>query len=601
MAGGLLIGPAAVPAAADSSIPVAGHGWGHGRGMGQYGALGYALANQPASWILDHFYGGTSSSSIGNNLMSVRLISQDGVNLMVTSQAPFTVGGYPIDASRGIRLTANSNGTYSAFVSTACGGSVVYSWTFNPDDNGAVTVRSAVANPGDNLGNMLTICGGQTYRGYLRFLYGDGLVRTVNMVLTEDYLRGVVPNESPSSWPPAALQAQAVAARSYATAQNRNWYAKTCDTTSCQVYRGANSEPANSNNAIAATAGVVRVLNGGGVASTEFSSSTGGWTAGGTFPAVIDDGDATPSNPNHNWSTSIPVSSLQAVYGIGSFQGITVTSRNGFGDFGGRALNVSIQGSAKTVNRTGGQFRDDWGLKSDWFDFGNPFFTWYLRNTNSAGSPDASFIYGGPPATPVACDWNGNGSRTIGIYDGGWWLLRNSNTPGQPDLTINYGAAGYTPVCGDWDGNGTQTIGVYVNGRWLLRNSNTPGPPDIVFDYGAAGYTPVVGNWDGAGGDGIGVYRNGLWLLRNAASAGPADAAFSYGASGYAPVAGNWDNAGGDSVGVFVGGRWLLRNSNTAGSPNTVFDYGIPGYVPIVADWDGNGADSVGVVAPPTG
>ena len=62
----------------------------------------------------------------------------------------------------------------------------------------------------------------------------------------DDYLRGVVPRESPASWGDAsggkgmaALQAQAVAARSYAAAQNRYSWAQTCDYQNCQVYGGA--------------------------------------------------------------------------------------------------------------------------------------------------------------------------------------------------------------------------------------------------------------------------------------------------------------------------------------------------------------------------
>jgi hypothetical protein len=138
-----------------------------------------------------------------------------------------------------IRLSVVGDGRYQAFVSLECGGPEVYSWTFFPDDNGAVLIRSTVADPGNDLSKMLSICGQPTYRGVLRFLYGDGALRTVNVVNLEQYLRGVVPRESPASWPAAALEAQAVAARSYSLAENRNWYAKTCDTTSCQVYGGA--------------------------------------------------------------------------------------------------------------------------------------------------------------------------------------------------------------------------------------------------------------------------------------------------------------------------------------------------------------------------
>jgi hypothetical protein len=137
----------------------------------------------------------------------------------------------------------------------------------------------------------------------------------------------VVPRESPASWADQgggaglnALKAQAVAARSYAWAENRNppLY-KTCDTTACQVYGGAGLngvriEDARTDKAIADTAGEVRLLN-GSVARTEFSSSTGGWTAGGTFPAVEDTGDVRLRRVTQSLSHFIPQLALPKRFG----------------------------------------------------------------------------------------------------------------------------------------------------------------------------------------------------------------------------------------------------------------------------------------------
>ena len=87
--------------------------------------------------------------------------------------------------------------------------------------------------------------------------------------------------------------------------------------------------------AAADTADQVMVINGTStVATTEYSSSSGGYSAGAQFPAVPDDGDGVcvsgACNPHHNWSVSIPVSTVQAAYPqIGTLSAITVTSRNG--------------------------------------------------------------------------------------------------------------------------------------------------------------------------------------------------------------------------------------------------------------------------------
>src|SRR5437870_12677326 len=71
------------------------------------------------------------------------------------------------------------------------------------------------------------------------------------------------------------------------------------------------------------------------------------------------------------------------------------------------------------------------------------------------------------------------------------FLLRDSNSAGAPEATVAYGRRdlGDRPVVGDWNGDGTTTIGVvrplanrYL--EWLLRNENTPGPPDVVVVYG---------------------------------------------------------------------------------------------------------------------
>ena len=90
----------------------------------------------------------------------------------------------------------------------------------------------------------------------------------------------------PASWSPAAVQAQAIAARTYAAYERAHPLTDTyqiCDTTSCQVYGGYSSEHPDSNAAIAATAGKIQTY-GGDPAFTQFSSSSGGWTSAGSVP-----------------------------------------------------------------------------------------------------------------------------------------------------------------------------------------------------------------------------------------------------------------------------------------------------------------------------
>ena len=123
---------------------------------------------------------------------------------------------------------------------------------------------------------------------------------------------------------------------------------------------------------MAATAGVVRRIGSaaGPIALTMFSSSSGGWTASSTlpFPAVQDLGDATAGNPYNTWRASIAASVITKAWpAIGEFTGITVTSRSGEGDWGGRVLTMTVDGTAGSVAVTGDAFRRAVGLRSNWF------------------------------------------------------------------------------------------------------------------------------------------------------------------------------------------------------------------------------------------
>jgi hypothetical protein len=116
------------------------------------------------------------------------------------------------------------------------------------------------------------------------------------------------------------------------------------------------------------------------------------------------------------------------------------------------------------------------------YDATNSVF--YLKNGNTTGFADTTFAYGAPPTgwLPIAGDWDGNGTDTVGLYD-----------PAH---------GGGKPIAGDWNADGTTSIGLYNAASVLyLRNTNTTGFADLVFAYGpaGAGWLPLVGNWNGPG------------------------------------------------------------------------------------------------------
>ncbi len=433
-----------------SSVRITGHGWGHGRGLGQYGAKGYADAGGSYTGILNHFYGGTTMGSAGNSEISVWLKGQDNKVLRIFEDDTFTVDGNTISGGGTVQIAQEGSVWVLRRAPHVPGTNCRFNWEGSPivlsdAATATVTVTSSIPDPGVDHWNMLAICDDagalKHYRGRLQIVKHQNISRVVNLVSVEGYLKGVVPRESPASWNIEALKAQAVAARSYALSEGGAGlrfppYAKTCDDTQCQVYGGAAStntsdvtavlEHPNTNAAIDQTAGQVRKFSNGATARTEFSSSTGGWTSGTpqcsacSFPSVVDDGDATPSNPNHNWSVDIAKSLIESKWAIGSFTGVEILSRNGLGAEGGRVLQMKVNGTGGSQTITGDQFRIALGLKSNWFSVGGASeppprptcgysdvfqddqfcndITWLTEEDIANGYPDGSFR----PIAPVS-------------------------------------------------------------------------------------------------------------------------------------------------------------------------------------------------------
>ena len=160
--------------------------------------------------------------------------------------------------------------------------------------------------------------------------------------------------------------------------------ATTCDGGSCQAYSGVAHratgtaawtvyEDARTDWAVQSTAGAVRRFSNSKVAATEFSASSGGWSRGPVFPAVVDAGDATSANPNHNWSVTLSAATIEAAFDrrqghdLGPLQGIVVEARDGNGAEGGRVTSVRVRFSGAEVVLSGDEIRATLGLKSGWF------------------------------------------------------------------------------------------------------------------------------------------------------------------------------------------------------------------------------------------
>ncbi|HUD16902.1 MAG TPA: SpoIID/LytB domain-containing protein, partial [Acidimicrobiales bacterium] len=386
----------ATPASAypSATVSIEGHGYGPGDGMGQWGALGYALGGTGYQSILDQFYGGTPLAGLspGQEATNVRvaLTENNGNSVIVTSGSGFSIASTAIaPGPGGAVLMTPVGGAWDLATGPGCGGPWTGVGTPVADPTAVPNTDPAPGDP-NTASEALQLCqigGNLTVRGSLEATYNsDGAPRTVNTLPLEWYASGVVPNESPAGWgligsggPQGQawgfqeLEAQAVATRSYVMAGLGSYggYADSCDL-DCQTYRGTLNESAVTDLAVDDTLGQVMESPGGNVAATQYSASTGGYTNPGTFPGVPDTGDAVcvpgACNPNHTWTATVAVATIEATWPqLGTLESISITGRNGDGEWGGRVTAITLVGSGQNVSLTGDQFAGALGLKSDWF------------------------------------------------------------------------------------------------------------------------------------------------------------------------------------------------------------------------------------------
>ncbi len=348
----------AAPAGAASTFYIRGGGDGHGIGMSQYGAYGYAQHGYDYRAILAHYYQGTEIGATEPGRV-VRV-------LLATGRASFRgaarAGRTPLEPGVTYSVTALGNG--SLRLVTAAGSSL-----------GRFAAPLTVTGPGP-----LDVPGAGTYRGALQFRSdGSGGVETVDAVGVDDYVRGVVAAEMPASWSSAALQAQAVAARTYAitSAVGAAGYDLYDDSRS-QMYGGVSAETPATDAAVAATNGQI-VTYFGRPAATFFFASSGGYTENvenvwpGATPApwlrgVADPYDGAGGDPYHRWGSQMSLGAAAARLGSlvnGGLIGIRVT-RHGASL---RIVQAAVVGTRASTTVTGAQLQGSFGLMSTYATF----------------------------------------------------------------------------------------------------------------------------------------------------------------------------------------------------------------------------------------
>jgi len=365
----------------DRTWQVNGRGYGHGIGMSQYGAQGAALEGLDYKQIVSYYYPGTDWETVKGNVRV--LISADtSPDLQVKPDVGLTLRdlgdrtSWKLPRGDGIdrwRMIAGDDGTIVQYRKAG-------KWNRWESPEGRRVLKAdgefftkgpiTVYVPG---GSDLVA---KRYRGAMRLASpfpGASTRDTVNVVSMDQYVAGVVPYEMPTSWHGQALRAQSVAARTFAAyqrKQNMKRYYQICDTTSCQVYGGVGAEQESSNKAVQATKGEILTYK-KRPAMTQFSASSGGWTAAGSAPYLVakkDKYDGFSGNTVHTWSTKVDVASLEAAHPeIGTLVSMRVSKRDGNGAWNGRVLQIRLEGSKGTAFMTGDAFRWHYGLRSSWF------------------------------------------------------------------------------------------------------------------------------------------------------------------------------------------------------------------------------------------
>ena len=316
-------------------VRLEGAGWGHGVGMSQYGAYAMSRAGHTHAQIIQQYYGGVTEHryQAAHEVVVDLFGGGDGQRLSDTDvrAAGGTIDWRVCDDGDCQQLDQSAGSTWHLDVDdgevrvrdgdrTHTGDEVQVRLTGREDVPGEGVnadiprVRAASPNGQDR----------EYGYGWLMFTVdpdtNDDRLAMVNRLSMDAYVRGIA--EMPSGWGnhggQAALQAQAVVARTYAYANGR----QVCATARCQVFNGLDKETeAAGDPAVAAVrdpaAQVLRAPD-GSIAQTFYSSSHGGrtensedsWAYSATIPYLrsVDDPwslDAGTGNPYRSWTATV--------------------------------------------------------------------------------------------------------------------------------------------------------------------------------------------------------------------------------------------------------------------------------------------------------
>jgi peptidoglycan hydrolase-like amidase len=394
-----------------------GSGFGHGVGMSQYGANGWATGvtglKLTGEQIVARYYPGTALQFVDAQRPTNRVLlsAPSSQGRYVCGDNRYFYGSIAdLNSSGGMRVL--NEGANNQEIARGAGGQnfqlvaragIVEVWanwgpvTLVYSGPGPISVEAL--DPTQPLGFIQK---GGTYRGNIRLTNLGGTLRVINVVTYDDYARGVLPLEMPTSWHAEALKAQAYAARTYAYTAYKGG-ARDYDVTDDQAdqcYGGTRVEVPSSNTAVTATSGKVITYQGASIRAY-FASSNGGYTlsdgcwmnnvvrSAGTWacsagqpylapvPDPADRAVAAPANPRASWTVTFTSDQIRSAVlrcggpDIGALQGVDVSNQVPPGV--GHPISVRVFGSWANADLRADDFlRNCLGLRSTMVRL-NPF------------------------------------------------------------------------------------------------------------------------------------------------------------------------------------------------------------------------------------
>jgi SpoIID/LytB domain protein len=350
---------AAASADAATRFVIHGRGFGHGVGMSQYGAYGYAKHGRSYRRILAHYYQHTTLASRRSRRVRVLLQASRG---RVRFRGATRMGiGRRLDPRHIYTVRRSTRGRVALLRSD---GSLIGRY------RSGMSVRAG--RKGIRLfgGAINGIVNGR-YRTGFQFRNGrGGGVNAINRVGIDSYVRGVIAGEMPSAWHYEALKAQAVAARSFGLTSRKSGTFDHYPDQRSQVYNGIRGETARTDRAVRRTAGEV-VTYRGRVVTTYFFSTSGGRTEnvenvfyGDPAPYLVSVEDRYEDfAPKHRWRMSFSRGEMGRRLGApGEFVRLDILRRG----VSGRVVTARIVGTAGSKRIKGYPLRFALGLYDSW-------------------------------------------------------------------------------------------------------------------------------------------------------------------------------------------------------------------------------------------